>query len=590
MHNEKKEKAYSLRRSAGLVFRMWNYCTKYRFRFYAGFLVGSLSPLFFSFMDAYIIRAFTAVCVAGSFQSLSATIIRIAVIDLIGFIVFPWAFGTIYTTYSRISGVIRKDMFDKAQRLPVSYIEQMYSGELVSRLTSDFDSAIQLVAYPGVGQHNPFSIVFMIVAIGVIVIVVNPILGILSLLFGFIGMTLIHLYTKPLQKKEYQVKQATGEAAQGIVNSLSGAMVSRMYGLDQLLQEQYEEKTADIYRLNVSLIRRKSILSLFTDIQGFLTFAGVTAIGLFLVYQGMAEIPDVIFIASLQMGMNAEIGELGQKYAGLQRYIVGADRLFAFLDARPEPEREDLVQPDDQTEHAIELEHLSFTYDEGQDIFKDFSLQIKKGEKLAVVGGSGGGKTTLYKLMLEFAVKKSGIIRIFGHDSEQYSVHTMRSFFSYVPQDCYLFDTTIYENVRMGRPDATEAEIKQALADAFLTEFIESLPDGMYTEIGERGSKLSGGQKQRIAIARAFVKNAPIILLDEATSALDSKSEQEVQEALNHLLEGRTSIIIAHRISTIENCDRIIVLEKGEVAEEGTHQSLLEQDGRYRQLYLMQFA
>ena len=207
-----------------------------------------------------------------------------------------------------------------------------------------------------------------------------------------------------------------------------------------------------------------------------------------------------------------------------------------------------------------------------------------------MVGGSGGGKTTLYKLMLEFAVKKGGIIRMFGHDSEQYSVHTMRSFFSYVPQDCYLFDTTIYENVRMGRPDATEAEIKQALADAFLTEFIASLPDGMYTEIGERGSKLSGGQKQRIAIARAFVKNAPIILLDEATSALDSKSEQEVQEALNHLLEGKTSIIIAHRISTIENCDRIIVLEKGEVAEEGTHQSLLEQDGRYRQLYLMQFA
>ena len=588
MHKEQHESAYTLKQSVGILFRMWNYCRQYKFRFYAGFIIGSLSPLFFAYMDSYIMKSFSEVCVDGSYSTLISTIIRIVVIELIGFTVFPIAFGTIYTTYSKISGVIKKDMFEKAQNLPVSYIEGTYSGDLVNRLTSDFDSAIQLVAYPGVGQYNPFALMFMMVAIGVIVVIANPLLGVLSLVFSFLGLVMINLCVKPLQKKEHQVKEATGKAAQGIINSLSGAMVSRMYGLDRLLQKQYEEKTEEIYRYNVSLIRRKSILFLFTDLQGFLSFAGVTAIGLFLSFKGLVDIPTVIFIASMQMQLSAQIGELSQKYAGLQKYIVGADRLFSFLDAVPEQEREDLAKADYSVENAIEINHLNFEYEEGKSLFTDFALQIKQGEKLAVVGGSGGGKTTLYKLLLEFATKKSGNIRIFGHESDQYSIPTMRSFFSYVPQDCYLFDTTIYENVRMGRPEATDEEIRKALDDAFLTEFIESLPDGIHTEVGERGSKLSGGQKQRIAIARAFLKNAPIILLDEATSALDSKSEQEVQVALDHLLEGRTGIIIAHRLSTIKNCDRIIVLEQGKLAEEGTHKTLLAQNGRYRQLFEFQ--
>ncbi|MFT3984206.1 MAG: ABC transporter ATP-binding protein [Lachnospiraceae bacterium] len=590
MRNKKNQDRYSFRKSSSILFRMWNYCRQYRFRFYTGFLIGSLAPLFFIFMDSYMLKAFIEVCMNGNKGLLISTLLRVAVLESVGFIIFPLAFGTIYTTYSKISGVIKKDMFTKVQNLPVAYVEHAYSGDLVNSLTTDFDAAIQLVAYPGVGQTNPFSIIFTILAIGVIVVVSNPALGIASILFSTFGLVLINFYVKPLQKKEHQVKAATGEAAQGIINSLSGATVSRMYGLNRLLKKQYEEKTEEIYRCNVSLIRRKSVLFLFTDLQGFLSFAGVTAIGLFMAFQGLVEIPVVVFIATMQMQIGQLISELSQKQAGLQKYIVGAERLFRFLDAKEEQKRTDLKKADFGKEYAIEISNLKFEYEDGNVLFDGFDLKIRQGEKLAVVGGSGGGKTTLYKLLLEFAAKKEGQIRLFGNDTEQYSVRTLRSFFSYVPQDCYLFNTTIYENVRLGRPEATEAEIKKALDDAFLSDFISALPDGMDTQVGERGSKLSGGQKQRVAIARAFLKNAPIILLDEATSALDSKSEQEVQEALDHLLEGRTGVVIAHRISTIEHCDRIIVMEEGRLKEEGTHSSLLSQNGRYRQLFEMQFA
>ena len=590
MRKRMKEGGMSFGQSMQILFRMWNYVKQYRFRFYVGFLLGNFGPLFFSYMNSYIVKQFTAVSIRRNFQMFGAVIWKIVLLEMVGLIVFPIAYGMIYTTYARISGVVKKNIFAKAQSQSVSAVSKVYSGDLMNCLTADFNAAIQLVAYPGVGQGNPFALVLTILLTGVIVIVSNPLLGVISLVCSLISIFITNSFVKPLQKKENKVKEATGKAAQGIINSLSGAMVSRMYGLDHILSKQYEEKSEEILQNNVSLIQKKSILFLFTDMQSFISFAGVTAIGLFLSYKGYTDIPTVVFISTMQMSLGNYLSELSQKYADLQQYIIGAQRLFRFLDSEEEEERMDRVQADYDLENVVEIKNLSFAYDEKTVLFDQFCLTIKKGEKLAVVGGSGGGKTTLYKLMLEFIKKNGGEIRLFGHAQEEYSVHTVRSMFSYVPQDCYLFDTSIYENVRLGKPDATDEEIKKALEDAYLTDFIETLPDGMYTEVGERGSKLSGGQKQRVAIARAFLKNAPIILLDEATSALDSRSEQEVQTALNHLLEGRTGVIVAHRLSTIENCDRIIVLEKGMVVEEGNHKKLLELDGRYRQLFEMQFA
>lgn len=432
-----KDKKNTLLCSTRIIFRMWNYCKQYRVRFYTGFIIGCFAPLFFAFMDSYIIKVFTRVCIDKSIDQLFSALIRVGVMELIGFVIFPLAFGTIYTTYSKISGVIKKDMFRKVQRLDMNKINQTDSGDFMNHLTSDFDSAIQLVAYPGVGQYNPFAIVLMVIAIGVIVIVANPLLGVISLLFSVLGLVVINCCVKPLQKKEHHVKEVTGEAAQGIINSLSGAMVSRMYGLNKLLKKQYEDKTAQIFDWNLSLIRRKSVLFMLTDLQGFFSFAGVGAIGLYLASKGLVEIPTVIFISTIQMQLGEQIGELSRKYADLQKYIVGAERLFSFMDEKEENERTDLVSADQTLSTVVDISHLDFQYEDGKQLFRDFNLKIRKGEKLAVVGGSGGGKTTLYKLLLEFIKKSDGNIYLFGHCMEEYSLHTVRAFFSYVPQDCY---------------------------------------------------------------------------------------------------------------------------------------------------------
>lgn len=212
-------------------------------------------------------------------------------------------------------------------------------------------------------------------------------------------------------------------------------------------------------------------------------------------------------------------------------------------------------------------------------------MEISNGAKIGIAGGSGGGKTTLIKLLLGLLEPLQGQIRLFGRDVQMYSQAQVRSLFSYVPQDCYLFDGTIRENILVGNPDATEEELEKAVENAYLTDFIKSIPEGLDKRVGERGTLLSGGQRQRVAIARAFLKDAAILLLDEATSALDSRSEESVQKSIEKLMEGRTSIVIAHRLSTIQNMDRILVLEEGCVEEDGTHEELLVKKGRYYHLY-----
>ncbi len=574
-----KKEAFSI------VIRMWHLVKKYRIRFYIGFLIGSTSRFFYRFLDSFLVEEFTEVCVSGDRGALISSVMTVLVMLLFGIIVYPLSFGMVYTTYSLMSGEIKKIVFDKMLKVKPSYIESRYSGELVTKITADYNDAIQLIAYPVVGQGNPFSLMFAIAMIAIVILYKNLLLGGISLILTMANFFVMRYMVEPMREKEKKTKEFTQNSSQSIVDSLSGMMVSRMFGLTSMLIKRYEKDTEDIYQNNLSLIRNKSILALVIDTQSFVSFTAVCAIGLFLCTKGLISIPTVLFISLLQMSLGNFIRELSKKLSEMQKYIEGGRRLFEFLDAPEEEQRKVQAEPDFGSENAIELKDICFQYAEADSpLFEHLSLEIQNGQKVGIAGGSGGGKTSLMKLLLEFLELNQGQIRLFGSNTKEYSQVQVRSLFSYVPQDCYLFDGTIRENILIGNPDASEEELERAIDNAYLTDFVQSIPEGLEKRVGERGNLLSGGQRQRVAIARAFLKDAPILLLDEATSALDSQSEEIVQKAIERLMTGRTSIVIAHRLSTIRDMDRILVLEKGLVEEDGTHEELFTKRGRYYQL------
>lgn len=570
-----------------IVIRMWHMIKKYRTRFYIGFLIGSTSIFFYRFLDSFLVEEFTKVCAGGEEGVLFYSVAAACVMLLFGMLIYPLSFGLVYTTYSLMVGEIKKMVFDKMLKIAPSYIECRYSGELVTRITSDYYDAVQLIAYPVVGQGNPFSLIFAIGMIAVVILWKSPLLGGISLALTAVNFFVMRYMVEPMGEKEKKAKEFVQSFSQGIVDSLSGMMVSRMFGVTEMLVKRYEKDTEDLYQNNLFLIRKKSLLALVIDTQSFVSFTAVCAIGLFLCTKGLITIPTVLFISLLQRSLGVFLRELSAKLAEMQKYIEGGRRLFAFLDAPEEELRPVQAEPDFGAENAVELNDIRYQYAEGkEELFHHFSMEVSNGAKIGIAGGSGGGKTTLIKLLLGLLEPLQGQIQLFGRDVRKYSQTQVRSFFSYVPQDCYLFDGTIRDNILVGNPDATKEQLEKAVENAYLTDFVKSIPEGLDKRVGERGTLLSGGQRQRVAIARAFLKDAPILLLDEATSALDSQSEEMVQKSIEKLMAGRTSIVIAHRLSTIQNMDRILVLEEGCVEEDGTHEELIMKKGRYYQLYM----
>jgi subfamily B ATP-binding cassette protein MsbA/ATP-binding cassette subfamily B protein AbcA/BmrA len=284
------------------------------------------------------------------------------------------------------------------------------------------------------------------------------------------------------------------------------------------------------------------------------------------------------------------LGNMPPIIASMGEAAGAAQRIFKLLDQDIERDSGRVNRPIQDSQAIIQLEDVSFAYSDGVPVLKDVDLDIRKGQTVAVVGPSGGGKSTLLKLILGFYRPPHGLIRLFGDDLNEWKLSAARQQMAFVAQDSYLFPVSLAENIRCGRPGASQADVERAARLANIHDFIAGLPDGYETNAGEWGSRLSGGQKQRISLARAILKDAPILLLDEPTSALDAESEALVQEALERFTQDRTTVVIAHRLSTIKNADRVLVLHDGEIVEDGTHDELIEKGGLYLDLYQRQFA
>ena len=357
------------------------------------------------------------------------------------------------------------------------------------------------------------------------------------------------------------------------------------------MYEKFHREVEDIFKFSMKMTRDTNWLSPAMHLVTACGVAGVLYYGMYLITTGVITSGTfVAFLAALIM-LYTPIKSIGNNYVGLQTALLALERIYVILDA-PSFEANDGEGKKElkAVSKEIKFNHVNFSYDGQRMILKDVNLSVPVGKKVALVGNSGGGKSTVCSLIPKLYELDSGNITIDGTDITEFTLSSLRDKISMVFQDNFLFDGTVRQNLMYGKADATDEEINRAIKSAYLDEFVQKLPNGIDTVIGERGLLLSGGQKQRLAIARAILKNAPIVILDEATSALDNKSEKVVQRALDKLMEGRTTIVIAHRLSTVMDADKILVINDGQVVEEGTHNELLEKNGAYAVLYRSQFS
>ncbi len=488
----------------------------------------------------------------------------------------------------RIQADMRSQLFNHLQKLPFKYYDDNKTGVIMSRMTNDLFEIAELAHH---GPEDVFLSCITIVGAFIMVATINVWLSLI--VFAFIPIIVIYimLMRNRMIKVYEKTREVQGEINADIESAISGMRVSRAYASEDHEKEKFEKG-------NKAFVKAKSrqykvmgeFFSSMTFMLDFLYFAVLLASGLFFYYEMIDTGEFAAFVLYISALINP-IRTLTTIYEQIQDGATGFKRFCDIMDIQPEQEKEDAISPPSLNGN-ITFENVTFGYkndESDKKVISDFSMKIEAGKTVALVGPSGGGKTTLCHLIPRFYEIDDGRITVDGYDIRDLSRRALRKNIGIVQQDVFLFNGTIKENIAYGDFDATDEEIAAAAKKANIDEYIRSLPDGYETNVGERGVKLSGGQKQRISIARAFLKNPPILILDEATSALDNATEMQIQEALSHLSEGRTTLVVAHRLSTVKNADEIIVVTHDGIAERGSHEQLIKAGGIYKSLYEYQF-
>jgi subfamily B ATP-binding cassette protein MsbA len=481
---------------------------------------------------------------------------------------------------------IRTRVYAHIQSLPLKFFEDRRTGQLMSSITSDvpvmteaFQSgAIDSITAPIMVIGTISWMVALSLPLTLAVILVVPLMLLAS-----------QFAAKRMRIASWQMQQRALEISDILQETFAGVRVIKSFTAEESEIKRFTERSQDAFRSSMRAVRVRAILGPCIELiatGGFVTVL-VLSVGLVtrkeLTTGGLAA-----FLLALNMlGQNAK--SLGNIQLTLRRLTAAAERVFTLLDVKS-----DLVEKPDavtlaRAEGDLEFRDVSFSYGDGPQVLHSLSFHAAPGEVIALVGESGSGKTTIANLVPRFYDVTAGSVFVDGRDVRDYTLHSLRRQIGMVPQETLLFSGSVRDNIMYGRPDASEEDMHAAAVAAHAAMFVEALPEGYNTVVGERGAKLSGGQRQRVAIARALLKNPRILILDEATSALDTESESLVQDALNVLMQGRTTLMIAHRLSTIRNADRILVLQAGRVVETGTHDALLARNGFYARLYAMQF-
>lgn len=480
---------------------------------------------------------------------------------------------------------LRERLYNKIIHLPVSYYSDARKGDVMSRMLGDinevqnsFFQILELVV------REPLTILFSIGAM----LAISVKLTLFVFIFIPISGLIISRIGKNLKSKSKKAQQETGYFISILDETLGGMKVVKSYNSENIFISKFNESIDKLQRLSNSIGNKSNLASPMSEFLGILTIAVLLWYGGYMVLvEHSLDSTDFIGYIALAYTILTPAKNISKASYQVKTGLAAAERVFTLM----EEENTITSKPDaihkDTFETGISLENINFRYQE-ENVLKNFSLQVPKGKTVALVGQSGSGKSTIANLLTRFYDVNEGKISIDNIDIKDIELHSLRSLMGLVTQDSILFNDTIKDNIALGKPDATDEEIIDALKIANAYEFVKDLPEGIYTNIGDSGNKLSGGQKQRLSIARAVLKNPPIMILDEATSALDTESERLVQIALENMMQNRTSIVIAHRLSTIQKADVIVVMQKGEIVEQGNHEELLVKNGMYSKLVSMQ--
>lgn len=481
---------------------------------------------------------------------------------------------------------LRSAMYNKVLSLPVSFFTEKRKGDMMSRMSNDvgevenniLGSLVDLINAP-----------FMLISTLVTLFYLSPQLTLFSLIVLPVMGTLISLIGKSLKKHSHDAQNELGTIFSIVDETLKSAKIIKIFNAEKLLSNRFSNSMNKWIGYSVSLGRKKELASPTSEFLGAVTFLIITWYGgkEIIVNQSIRPEDFLVFLG-IFFQILAPIKSLSTSISNVQKGEASLVRVMEILDADLKVDEIANPVPIQDLKTGISFKNVGFFYNQDRTILKNFNLDIKKGQTIALVGQSGSGKTTIANLLTRFYDVTEGSIEIDGENVKNLNLKDYRALLGMVTQESVLFNDTVYNNIAMGKEDATREEIIEAAKIANAHNFIESLSQGYDTNIGDDGNKLSGGQKQRVSIARAVLKNPPIMILDEATSALDTESERFVQDALEKMMEHRTSLVIAHRLSTIQKADHIVVMDRGEIVEQGSHYDLMANNSVYRKLVELQ--
>ena len=572
------------------ILRIFRFVGPLRAWFVLALLIDLLQAAFLILGADFMRRVFEAVS-AQDLASFTRWVTLSLLLTLAGIPLSYFKVGALGQFSERSLAKLRSALAHQNTRLPVAYLETRHSGDLLSVLNADLGKLKTLLAN---NLIDLFANVVRGLAAFAYILSVNWILALAATIFTPLIFLIISALSQPIAKRSEEMQDEIGQVNSAAKDTLSGVMLVKAFNLESLLDARFRQANRQALSNGLGIARLRALIegvSLPLSITPFILAIGL---GGYFIIQGWVTFGALFAFINLLNYVVNPLGFLPNVFAALSEASGAAARVFDLLDQPGERQEGALGVAEGVAEGngrppAIELTNLSFAYEGSAPLLKNITCAIPAGQKVAIVGPSGGGKSTLLKVILGYYPVGQGQLRLFGRDLTAWQLSAVREQMALVAQDTYLFPVSLAENIRLGRPAASQAEVEQAARLANIHDFIASLPQGYATSAGEWGGRLSGGQRQRISLARAILKDAPILLLDEPTSALDTESEALVQQSLERFEVGRTSLVVAHRLSTIQNADRVLVIQDGAIVEQGSHAELVARGGLYLDLYQRQF-